>query len=182
MIDDLLSILPANIQRTNCPHFYSSQKWYRHHGVCLNWVVQYEPRPTGSRIRFSVIRLNNALLGEQVLGDHREGNQFSLCLLQGRRRIRKSHPLNQSTKCKLTWVKLDFYIKPVFDSAQKLKLFSNSPRFQCDQMLLQYQLGNWNLLQVQMYVVMLLRMLPKPNPWPSFLFYIPNYFINKKVA
>ena len=118
MIDDLLSILQANIQRTNCPHFYSSQKWYRHHGVCLNWVVQYEPRPTGSRIRFSVIRLNNALLGEQVLGDHREGNQFSLCLLQGRRRIRKSHPWNRSTKRQLhssTLQKLcNFYITNLF--------------------------------------------------------------------
>ena len=82
---------------------------------------------------------NNPILGEQVLEDHLEGNQFSLFLWQVQKRIQKFRPLNLSTKTNLTVV-LDFtsthikriFFKPVFDSVQKRKLFLNSPRFRCD--------------------------------------------------
>ena len=82
---------------------------------------------------------NNPILGEQVLEDHLEGNQFSLFLWQVQKRIQKFRPLNLSTKTNLTVV-LDFtstlikriLFKPVSDSVQKRKLFLNSPRFRCD--------------------------------------------------
>ena len=95
------------------------------------WISDRLPRLGSGR--------KNPILGEQVLEDHLEGNQFSLFLWQVQKRIQKFRPLNLSTKTNLTVV-LDFtstlikriLFKPVFDSVQKRKLFLNSPRFRCD--------------------------------------------------